>query len=441
MRFFNLHTLAISLSLASLSSLAYGAGFNLLEQSNSGLGNAYAGSAAIAENASTIYYNPAAMMKLDGLNISGGVSAIGPSFKFTDDQHSTVPLALAGKVPHGGNGGEAGGWALVPNLYASYKINEKIAVGLGISVPFGLKTEYDDNWVGRYHSRSFDIKTININPSVAFKLTQGVSLGLGLNVQHIQATYKKATPVPIPHPVTGQIIGVTNGDVKTKVSNTGVGFNVGLLFEPSDDTRIGISYRSRIKHKAKGDTDLDFTVLNPATGAPMSIHRSSDAAATVSLPDLAILSGYTRLNDKWELLGDISWTGWSSIPKLTIENKTLPTASLNLRFKDSWRVAVGANYQLNDSWKLKGGLAWDQSPVRSTENRPASLPDKDRFWLSFGVQYKPATNTTIDVAYTHLFASKAKVNNTNDDIAKYGRLSGSYKADANVIGIQVSHRF
>lgn len=433
---FRLRTLTASLALLSTAGVAHAAGFNLLEQNNSGLGNAYAGSAAVADNASTIYFNPAGLSQLDGLQISTGVSFIRPSFKFTDNG-STMPTVLPG-VSKGNSGGDAGGWGVVPNFYASYKVNNKVAVGLGISAPFGLKTEYDRDWIGRYHSRSFDIKTINVNPAVSFNLDDSFSVGLGLNIQHIQATYEKATPVPL------SPTQATTGDAKTKVKNTALGWNIGFLYAPTDDTRIGLSYRSRVKHKADGDTTVD--VLHPVTNTVIR-QLKYDAAATVSLPDMLILSGYHRLNDKWEVMGDVSWTGWASLPKLTIKNTSTtggaspsPT-TLQLHFKNSWRVAVGANYTINDSWKIKTGLAWDQSPVRVAEHRLASLPDSNRYWLSLGAQYKPTQNTTLDVGYTYVIAEKSKINNNNANALAYGAIKGSYKANSHIFGLQLSHRF
>ncbi len=443
---FRLRTLTASLALLGTAGVAHAAGFNLLEQNNSGLGNAYAGSAAVADNASTTYFNPAGLTQLDGLQVSTGVSFIRLSFKFKDNG-TTLPLGLRAAtggalVPQGNTGGDAGGWGVVPNLYLSYKLNERVAFGLGIGAPFGLKTEYDNDWMGRFHSRSFDIKTININPSVAFKVDPSFSVGLGLNIQKIEATYEKAAFIP------GTALTV---DAKTKVKNTGYGWNIGLLYHPSEDTRIGLSYRSRIKHDATGTTELSNPVhpvlgALPAVALPapaQALLNPVKAEASVSLPDLAILSGYHRLNDKWEVMGDISWTGWSSLPKLTITNGApIPETTLKLKFKDSWRIAVGANYAVNDSWKIKAGLAWDQSPVRHAEYRLASLPDSNRYWLSLGAQYKPTENTTLDFGYTYVIAQKSKTNNSNGgQQAAYGTLKGSYKANSHILGLQLSHRF
>ncbi|NOL49191.1 OmpP1/FadL family transporter [Pelistega europaea] len=465
---FRLRTLTACLGLIGCAGLAHGSGFNLLEQNASGLGNAFAGSATSIENPSAMYFNPAALTQLEGLQISTGVNFVRPSFKFKDDGNSRAPRGFGqSKTALNGNGGDAGSTGIVPNFYISYKPTDRIGLGLGISAPFGLKTEYDPDWIGRYHSQSFDIKTININPAIAFKINDSWSVGAGLNIQRIEATYDKRNIAGLAS-VPGAYF---DSGSSTKIKNTAYGWNVGIMFHPSVDTRIGLSYRSRIKHKADGHTSIDVNanaIKADATNYIMGLVKAGaltlqqagalaqkangiqvptrlDSKATVSLPDMAVLSAYHRINEKWEVMGDISWIGWSSIPKLTINsvgggfaNET----SLSLKFKDTWRVALGANYAVNEKWKLKMGVAWDQSPIRNAEHRPASLPDSDRYWVSLGVQYKPTQFTTIDVGYAHLFAKSSKIHNDNEGKANlYGRLSGSYKANANIFGLQVSHRF
>ncbi|MFV9473022.1 OmpP1/FadL family transporter [Advenella sp. RU8] len=431
----------LSLSLLALSSSVHAAGFGLMEQNASGLGNAYAGSVAIADNASTIFFNPAGMSRLPGLQISIGGALVKPGFKFKNNGQSTLPgyFSAPGSlapIQLGGNGGDAGTIGFLPNAYISYQLNDRIHLGLGLGAPFGLKTEYDDDWLGRYHSRSFDIKTYNINPSMSFKVNEQFSIGAGLNIQHINATYQKSVPVPIP--VAPGVIRFADGEAEAKLKKTALGWNIGFLYEPVPDTRFGFSYRSRLKHKATGDTEVVFNV--PGRGQQT---LSSESSATVSLPDMAILSAYHRLNERWEIMGDISWTGWSSIPELAIKNNApLQDTTLDLRFKDSWRIALGANYQLNPAWKLKAGVAWDQSPVRKASHRPASLPDNERWWFSVGAQYKPSENTAIDLGYTYLYIPSAKVDNTNGgNLAQYGRLAGKYTGNGHILGVQVSHRF
>ncbi len=408
---------------------AHASGFQLLEQNASGLGNAYAGSAAVAENASTIFYNPAGMTRLPGVNISGGVNAIRPSFKF-DDNGSTGP----GGMPLGNNnGGDAGSTGIVPNLYASWELTPEWFVGLGIGAPFGLMTEYDDDWVGRYHSRKFEIQSVNVNPSVAYKVSDRLSIGAGLNWTYLDAEYKRAVPMAFAGPA-GPLIFPDAG-AQVNMRGEGWGWNVGLLYDITPDTTVGLSYRSQVKINADGHTKLsDVPAFAP-------LPTRVDASTTVKLPDTAILSLSHNLNSKWQLLADVSWTGWSSIKSLDIDNgPVLGEDSLDLKFRDTWRVAFGANYHMNQAWTFKAGVAWDQSPIRDATHRPTSLPDNDRIWASLGAQYRFNDQTTIDVGYAHLFVKSTDIDNTTDT-AKKGNVRGSYSSDANLLGVQVSYRF
>ena len=408
----------LSVFALGLAGGAHAAGFQLLEQNASGLGNAYAGSAAIAENASTIYFNPAGMSYLDGVSVSAGLSAVRPSFKFRNDG-STPPLAApAGDLAGAGNGGDAGSWGLIPNAYLAWQLDDRWHVGIGLGAPFGLMTDYDDDWVGKYHSDKFEITTININPSVSYRVNEQWSVGAGLNWQRIDAEYTRRTVV---------VPGLLATDAKVDVDSDAWGWNAGVMYQPTERTRLGLSYRSKIAHKATGDTELDGV-------------GSFDARARVSLPDTAILSAYHQLNSRWELLADVSWTGWSSIPQLNIRNTGIPGDTLDLDFQDTWRIALGANYKLDDAWKLKFGVAWDQSPVHEAADRPTSLPDSDRWWFSAGVQYQATANTTIDVGYTYLYLDDTRIDNAHDQATK-GRVSGDYDSKGNIIGVQISSRF
>ncbi|TEA74794.1 porin [Allopusillimonas soli] len=411
---------AIILSMGAAGG-AHAAGFQLLEQSASGLGNAYAGSAAIAQDASTIFYNPAGMIKLDGINVSGGVNAIRPSFKFGNDG-STGP---GGLWPVGTNtGGDAGSWGLVPNLYGSWRINPDWAVGLGIGAPFGLMTEYDDDWIGRFHSTKFSIESININPSVAYRVSDRLSIGAGLNWMHLDADYRRAAMLGPMGP---------EGRAGVKMNGDGWGWNVGMLYDITPDTRIGLSYRSAVKMDVDGDTK----VYGPG---PVGVLMRADAETSVKLPDTATLSFTHNLNDRWQLLADVSWTGWSKIESLDIYNSgPVPDDSLDLKFRDTWRIALGANYRASEKWTLRGGIAWDQSPVRDAEHRPTSLPDNDRYWVSVGARYNFSERASIDVGYAHLFVKDTDINN-NAGPSK-GTVRGDYSSNANIVGVQVSYRF
>lgn len=407
-----------ALVLGGLYGTAGASGFQLLEQNASGLGNAYAGSAAVAEDASTIYFNPAGMTKLQDREVSVGLNAIRPSYKFTNNG-SRNPLAFGGGAATGTNGGDAGDWGYVPNGYMSWALSKDLYVGVGVGAPFGLKTEYDKNWVGRYQAVKFDIKTININPSIAYRVNDKVSVGFGLDWQKFDAEYVRQG-----HPLLGA--------VTLNAKDSAWGWNAGALFQLSPTTRLGVSYRSDIKYKLEGDI---------ATAIP---GRSGNVTADLKTPDTFILSLTQSLNDRWDLLGDVSWTGWGKIPKLDIVYANgVKAQTLDTDFRNTWRAALGATYKYSDAWKLKFGVAYDQSPVKDAEHRLASLPDNNRIWLSIGAQFAPSKTSRLDVGYAHLFVKDSQINNNQDTPPTLARglVKGNYEADANILGVQYSMSF
>lgn len=403
---------------------AAASGFQLIEQNASGIGNAYAGSAAVAENASTIFYNPAGMTQLQAREVSMGLSLVKPSFKY-QDKGSTVPPLLGGVPQLAGNGGDGGSWAALPNAYLSWALNKDIYLGLGMGAPFGLMTEYDKNWVGSAHSIKFDIKTYNLNPSIAWRVNDRVSLGAGINLMKMEVEYTKRQILPVIF--GGTPVGVSARPAKLKADDTAWGWNIGALFNLSEATKLGLSYRSKVKQKLDGSLTV--------TGV-----TKFGASADVELPDTAIVSLTHKLNDQWELLGDISWTGWSSIPKVEIMNKRTKTVAqtLDTKFDDTWRVALGANYQLNPAVKLKFGVAYDQTPVPDKEHRLVSLPDNDRIWLSFGTQWKPNKESTLDLGVSYLYVKNTKIDNNG---GATGRIRGEFDSNVWIIGGQYSMAF
>lgn len=432
----------------AFSGAASASGFQLLgEQSASSLGNAGAGSAAVAENASTIFYNPAGMTELGRGSISAGLVAVKTSFEFSNDGSITPGLT--------GDGGNGGNWGVVPNAYGSWQVSKDVYIGLGIGAPFGLKTKYDALRTGSAHSNEFDIKTININPSIAWRATDWVSLGAGINWQKIDATYKRAAGtdnVPIltngrPTIVNGRPVTYPNGllpntNVKLELDDDAWGWNIGALFKPAEKTKIGVSYRSQIKYTTTGNISLS------GPSAALNAAGSSSAKADIDVPDTFILSLSQGIGDQWELLADVSWTGWSSIPYVDIVRTSATPAyrsgstaqMLNTKFDDAWRFALGANYKVNEAWKLRFGVAYDQTPVPNAEYRLVSLPDNNRTWFSAGFQWKPAKDMALDVGAAYLYVKDADINNDLRAEGK-GLVKGSYEDSAWLIGTQFSMFF
>ena len=423
--------LVSALLLTIFSGAAAASAFQVLKQNGSGLGNAYAGSAAVAENASTIFHNPAAMTRLQAREVSLGLTAIRPSMRFSD-RGSNVD-ALAGS----GNGGDAGGyWAPIPNANLAWALSKDVYLGLGISAPFGLKTDYDDRWLGAAQSQLFDMKTLNVNPSLAWRVNEKLSLGFGLNWQKVNMKFRS---------LAGSDAALSHIVAKGELDDDALGWNAGVLFEISPTTRLGISYRSSVKYHTTGDSRLasDGTVMGNtvlAGIAGMGVATNAKIKSTLKMPDLFILSVAQRLSDRWEMLGDISRTGWHVIPRFDIHDSSSGALAqrLNADFRNAWRIALGANYQYNDQWKLKYGIAYDQSPVKRPRTRLAQLPDNERVWLSFGAQWTPdkASRFDLGMAYIHL-----KNNRIDQHLADTNHLIGKYKGNLLVFGAQYSLAF
>jgi long-chain fatty acid transport protein len=412
------------LALGLASGQASAAGFQLLEQNASGIGNAYAGSAAVAENASTIFFNPAGMTQLKDREISVGFSAVRPTFKFDNRGSSVGALGAAGE------GGDAGSWAFIPNGYMSWALNKDVYAGIGFGAPFGLVTEYDNPWLGGAQALKFDIKTYNINPSIALRATERVSIGAGISIQRMEVEYSRLAAVVSPALATTKAT-LSAGD-------TSWGWNVGALFTLSPSTKVGVSYRSKIRHTLEGD----LSVRGPAPGQRRPYHGQRQGVCRAARHLHPV--GGQQLNDKWEMLGDVSWTGWSSIDKVDIvrtsgslSGRTVQT--LDTAFRDSWRYALGANYRFNDTLKLKFGVAYDQTPVPDTAHRLVSLPDANRTWLTTGAQIKLDKASTVDLGAAYIQVSE-NIDNRQASLGR-GDVKGVYDARVWILGAQYSMAF
>lgn len=413
---------------------ALASGFALQNQSGSGNGNAFAGAAAAAEDASTIFFNPAGMTSLQqGSSISLGGTLLERSIRFSDAGTAartltvtppgvTVPITAAQS-----NGGNAGGQSLIPAGYYAYSVSEKLRVGVGVSPTFGNKTQYTEDFIGRFSGFFTEMKQININPSVAYKVSDTVSIGGGLNYAHNETHFKFKMP-------TGT---TTQTEVDLKGDDSGWGYNLGAMFQLTPATRLGLAYRSTIKFDLEGD----FAIAGVST---------SPARVRLKTPDNASIAVSHRLNDKVELLGDATWTGWSSVNILDVYNRNSGALiqSLSYNFKDTWRVGLGANYQLNDNWKLRFGVAHDKAPVKSAADRTMTLPDSDRTWLSFGAKMNLSKASSIDFGYTHIFFKNTSTERavaatrlSATTVANAQTVRGNFKTKADLLSIQYNHTF
>jgi long-chain fatty acid transport protein len=435
----------------AMSGSAVASGFALIEQSASGLGNAYAGGAASAEDASTVFFNPAGMSRLSGKQIVVAGHAITPSAKFSNNGS-----VAASAQTLGGTGGDAGGMAFVPNAYFAMEVNPAMKVGLGINAPFGLQTEYDSNWMGRFQAVKSKIQTVNLNPSISYDVNEKVSVGVGLNYQHIKgdltsavnysaaAAAAAANPLTPPIAVPGllAVAGAQAEGVSTiSGSDSSWGYNLGVLMKLGERTRIGAAYRSTIKYTLAGT--VSFTGV-PAILSTSAKLQNGDVTLPITMPDSFSLSGVHKLSDSYEVMGDATWTGWSVLQQLKIDRTSgVNVQTVDEKWKDTWRVSVGASHHYNENLTVRTGIAFDQAPV-SDSYRTARIPDNDRTWLSLGGQYKMSAASVIDFGYAHLFVKDSNISDIQNVPAQGkagGNLIGTYKNSVDILSAQYTHNF
>ncbi len=404
-------------------SYAHAAGFALIEQNASGMGNAYAGAAAVAEDASTIFFNPAGMTYIEGTQAVGAIHLIKPNADFNDKGS----VAGAGK-PLGDEGPNAGDLAFVPNFYFMTGISPSVKVGVGVNVPFGLKTEYDDEWLGRFQADKSELKTININPSIAFKVNEQLSIGAGVSFMRAEAELTRAVNAG----------GLGERYISVKGDDWGYGFNLGAIYQVTADTRVGIAYRSKVKQKLKGDSKSTLTAFDASPTQTLN----TDVTAKVDLPASFSLSAFTKLNQTWDLMGDITWTRWSEFKELRIvrDNGTGTTLALTPEnWENTLRYSVGLNYHYNEKVKLRAGLAYDEEAIKN-DYRTARIPGNDRKWVSLGASYKITPVSTFDIGYSHLFLSDAEIDD-NQISTGNGRVKGDYEGSVDILSLQYTHNF
>jgi long-chain fatty acid transport protein len=432
-------SVALSAAFCALTpSLPQASGFALIEQNASGLGNAYAGQAASAQDASTIFFNPAGLTEVAGRQVVLAGNLVTPSAKFSDSASHNAMLQTSA----GGNGGDAGGTALVPNFYYALDLRPDLKFGVAVSAPFGLKTEYDRDWVGRFQAVTSDLKTLNVNPTLAFKVNDNLSLGVGLDFMLVKAELSSMTNYSAGiYQATGGAMTVPNlsGLGTVEGDDWGYGANLGVLFKPRADTRIGFSYRSEVSCTLEGTAS--FANRPPALAAGLP---DGPVTAEVTLPALASLSLFKEMSPQVDLLADISWTGWSSFKDLTIKRTNGTTlSSTKENWGDTLRYSLGVNYRQNDKITWRMGVAYDESPVPNAFRTPR-IPDQDRTWLAFGVQYKLDDKARIDAGYAHLFVKDARVNigdSVGPSVYPYGQLNGEYANKVDILSVQYTYSF
>jgi long-chain fatty acid transport protein len=437
-------------------SLASASGFALIENNARGQGNAYAGVAAYTPDASTVYFNPAGLTDIEGDQLSVAAHYIIPHAKFSDDG-STASDLFAGSpfADMNGTDDDGGSPAFVPNLYWAKTLSDSTKFGLGINSPFGLATKYNDDWVGRYHAVVSDLQTLNINPSIGYKINDSFSIGGGLNfmlgtvdltsaidfgaVCMAQFNYTTCQGLgALPQQADGfaDLTGDNYGDVST-------GYNLGLKFKFNENSALGLSYRSEVEMNISGEAD--FKVPTSASFVyAADLFLDSDLEATVDLPASASLS-YALQVDAVTYLFDVTWTGWSSFEELRIvyDNAAQPDTVTTEEWVDTMRYSFGMDYQYTEDLVYRFGVAYDETPVPSAERRTPRLPGNDRTWLSLGLSKQMGDGMSIDIGFSHLFIDDSKIDNEYESSVPTlaSNLKGTYESSINIYSVQLNWQY
>ena len=460
-----LSTLAVAVVGLIAASQASASGFQLREQSVKNVGKAYAGS-AVATDGSSVYNNPAAMVNAGGNLFQADVVGVDLTAKFSGSAsfNAPAPYPPGTLLPiSGNNGGDPGSLTAVPAMSAIFKMKgalDGLTLGVGLDAPYGLKTDYEKGWIGRYNATVSSVKAIDLTLSAAVQVTPKLSAGIGLIYERFEVKLGKDLPL-------GAIVGnpaMPDGNITLSGKDNAVGFIAGLQFKPVDNFTIGYAHRSAIRHHIDGNADfttpsafqgmqpgLRLAAASPTTPAALRAQYAvlgngfvdTKGRASVSTPSTDTLSADWKINDRINLYGEYQRTGWSSLKSVDISfaNPYQPQSSEPFNWKDTDFASIGIDYKLNDSFTLRGGVGFDKSPTNNTDRTPR-LPDNDRTLISIGGTWNASKALSVDAGFTRVEIKSPTVNlPANPAGGRYNNLNGSFKGHANVFGVAASYKF
>ncbi|WP_407331037.1 outer membrane protein transport protein [Enterovibrio sp. 27052020O] len=434
--------LAIAAALGSLSSTsAMAAGFQLAEYSATGLGRAYAGEAAMADNASAQFRNPAMLTYLPGTQVSAGMIYVDPN---VDVDGTTTSLTGKETATSSHDFADA---AVVPNFYVSHQVNDQVFLGLALSSNFGMHTKLDDNFKGTQFGNEASVMTMEINPNVAYRINDQFSIGGGVRFVMGEGSIGAKSSADFMGGLvpSGTTLKYMEGD------DTSWGWQAGAAWQINDANRIGFNYRSEVDLNLEGHAN-GFAFNKEKYSNPMNWMSNEQYAGSMALtlPATAELASFHQLTEKVAVHASVNWTDWSTFEKLEANIPSLSEPSQIVKqenWKDNYRFAVGATYELNDKTQLRSGVAYDTAAVDDA-NRTITIPETDRLWLSLGAGYEWSQNLTLDAGLTYIFAKDANVVEPRPGIESDasgalfgGKFEGQTTGSVWLAGVQATYRF
>jgi len=415
----------------SASASVNAAGFQLAEYSATGLGRAYAGEAAMADNASSQWRNPALLTYLEGTQVSVGAIYVDPNIDVTGDVTKTL-------VPRTASSNDFANSAVIPNFYLSHKYNDKFALGLALGTNYGMETNLGDGFAASHFGNEAMIKTMEANLNAAYQLNEKISLGAGIRLVHGEGHFGASMPKALVP--TGPTLKYMEGD------DLSWGWQVGTVWQLNEAHRIGFTYKSEVDLSLEGHAEgLAFDPYSPA--GPKAQYNGS---MELALPATAELASYHQLTEKLAMHASINWTDWSSFKQLVAEIPEFGANSTQMikeeNWEDNYRFALGATYQVDPKLTLRTGVAYDTSAV-SDKNRTITIPETDRTWLSIGASYEATKQLTLDAGFTYIIAKDASIKESrgyeSDDQAQAigGQFEGEVSGSIWLVGVQANYKF
>ncbi len=419
----SLQKLIITGLVAGACNTAFASGFALSGKSTSGLGHALSGTTVMADDASVVYSNPAAMRDLGGETFTALLHVINTNVEFTNDASNTT--GVDNKTVQNDH--------FIPTFYYVKPLNHEVSFGLGVYSPFGLGIEYGDDWVGRYHSTNSSLRTINFSPAFAFSPSDKLNLGFGVDFQYAEAELSKALDF--------SAFGAADGSNTLTGNSWALGYSLGLTYDLSEATRLGASFHSSTRQDMEGTSNFEGV---PTVSIPTAIgnlylpsyYSDSDASLTLMLPESLSLGIRHAVTPQLEVMADYTWMRWSRYDQTQVDfSNYLPTSIEKNGWKNSNRYAIGMNYRMRDNVQLRGGVTFDESPVPSEELRSPRVPDTDKVSVGLGSKVGLSKAMDVDVAIFYTLPASTDINNTD---SQGHTLHGSFDTQTTYLSMQLS---
>ncbi len=418
---------------------AFAAAYQLWEQDGASVGNYHAGRAAEAADASTAYYNPAGMVRIHSQQLVVGLDPILTDFTYrgsVDVNDTFLPIDQGARAVVA----QGGGFNIVPDVHYVSPLNDRFAIGLSVVSPFGLKTDYGTNTFARYSATLTSLQIIDVSPSLSFAATDKLSFGAGLDVEHARAEFDLVAGSPFLDQSFGYSADTPSENVGT---DYGYGYHLGVMYQFSEQTRVGLAYHSKITHHLSGTSKFTGQIANGLLGG---LQQSNNLKANTTLPATTTLSVFHTFNPTWDMMGTIAYTQWSVLENIVLRNVAGIDTDGNVsnsiiitvpeNYRNTWNYSVGANYHLNEQWMFRGGVGYDETPSNN-QDRNLQLPDSDRIAVAIGTHYQPTPAWGFDVGWTHFFVKNTRINNLTQQVGAQTTLTdGSISASADVFGLQ-----